>query len=76
MPSGHRPEGNHAPVTPNVRPDAVAQLPALRAEYADRLAALPENLRGSTTAEVLTATTDLGLDTLADTEPPKGYGRG
>ena len=63
------------PATTSVRPDAIAELPALQAEYADWLAALPESQRGSITAEALAATTDLGLDTLADTEPPKGYGR-
>jgi len=48
---------------------------ALQAQYAHWLAALPDSLRGSTTAEALEAITELDLDTLADIEPPRGYGR-
>ena len=55
--------------------DAVAELLELQAEYADWLAALPESLRDSTTAEALEAITDLDLEALADIEPPRGYGR-
>ena len=33
------------------------------------------SLRNSTTAEALEAITDLDPDTLADTEPPRGYSR-
>ena len=55
--------------------DAVAELLALQAEYTDWLAALPDSLRDSTTADALEAIADLDLATLADIEPPKGYGR-
>ena len=55
--------------------DAVAELLALQAEYAEWLATLPDNLRHSTSAEALEAITDIDLDALADITPPKGYGR-
>ena len=55
--------------------DAVAELLALQAEYADWLAALPDSLRNSSTADALEAITDLDLAALADIKPPKGYGR-
>jgi hypothetical protein len=55
--------------------DAVAELLALQAEYANWLAALPESLRDSATADALEAITGLDLDTLADIELPRGYGR-
>ena len=55
--------------------DAVAALLALQAEYAAWADALPEGLRGTATAEALQAIVELDLDTLADIEPPRGYGR-
>ncbi len=55
--------------------DAVDMLLALQAEYADWLAALPDGLQGSTTADALEAIVDLDLTPLADIEPPRGYGR-
>jgi len=36
---------------------------------------LPDSLDGSATAEALPAIADLDVDTLADIEPPRGYGR-
>ncbi len=55
--------------------DAVATLLGLQSEYADWLAALPDSLRDSSTAEALEAIADLDLSVLADLEPPRGYGR-
>ena len=55
--------------------DAVAELIALQAEYAAWADVLPEGLRDTATAEALQAIVDLDLDTLADIEPPRGYGR-
>jgi hypothetical protein len=48
---------------------------SLQATYADWLAALPESLLGSSTAEALEAVVELDLTDLADVEPPRGYGR-
>jgi hypothetical protein len=53
--------------------DAVIELLALQAEYADWLIALPESLHDSPTAEALEAIVD--LTALADIKPPRGYGR-
>lgn len=55
--------------------DAVIELLALQAEYADWLTALPDSLRDSTTADALEAVVDLDLTTLADIELPRGFGR-
>jgi hypothetical protein len=55
--------------------DAVNELLALQATYADWLTALPESLRASPTATALEAIVDLDLTTLAECEPPRGYGR-
>jgi hypothetical protein len=55
--------------------DAVAELLALQAVYADWLEALPDTLQGTATADALQAIVDLDLDTLAAIEPPRGYGR-
>ncbi len=55
--------------------EAVTELLALQAEYADWLAGLPDSLRESSTAEALEAVADLDLSILADIEPPRGYGR-
>jgi hypothetical protein len=48
---------------------------ALQAEYADWLAALPDGLSESRTAEALETIVDLDLTALADIVPPRGYGR-
>jgi len=55
--------------------DAVADLVELQAGYAAWLAALPESLQGTATAEALQAIVDLDLETLAAIDPPRGYGR-
>ena len=55
--------------------DAVAELIALQAEYAAWADAMPDGLRDTATAEVLQAIVDFDLQTLADIEPPRGYGR-
>jgi hypothetical protein len=55
--------------------DAVAELLALQAEYADWYEALPDGLRNSATAEALQEIVDLDLDALAAIVPPRGYGR-
>jgi hypothetical protein len=55
--------------------DAVGELLSLQAAYADWLAALPDSLQGSSTAEALEAIVDLDLTDLAGVEPPRGYGR-
>ena len=55
--------------------DATNVLLVLQAEYVDWLAALPDNLRGTAMAEALEAITDLDLTALAETKPPRGYGR-
>lgn len=55
--------------------DAVRDLLALQADYADWLKALPDSLRDNATADALEAIVDLDLTTLADIDPPRGYGR-
>jgi hypothetical protein len=55
--------------------DAVSELLSLQAAYADWLAALPESLLDSSTAEALEAIVELDLTDLAGVEPPRGYGR-
>ena len=55
--------------------DAVCKLLSLQAAYADWLAALPDSLQGSSTAEALEAIVELDLTDLAGVEPPRGYGR-
>lgn len=55
--------------------DAVTELLALQADYADWLAALPDSLRDGAAAEALEAIASLDLTDLADIEPPRGYGR-
>ncbi len=55
--------------------DAVRELLALQAGYADWLAALPDSLRDSPTAAALEAIVDLDLTAIAECEPPRGYGR-
>ena len=55
--------------------DARAEMLTLQAEYAAWLDALPDSLRDGATAAALQAIVDLDLDTLAEIEPPRGYGR-
>ena len=55
--------------------DATNVLLVLQAEYVDWLAALPDSLRDSPTAEALEAIADLDLTALAEIMPPRGYGR-
>jgi hypothetical protein len=55
--------------------DAISELLSLQATYADWLAALPDSLQGSSTAEALEAIVELDLTDLAGVEPPRGYGR-
>jgi hypothetical protein len=55
--------------------DAVSELLALQAAYADWLAALPDSLQASATAEALEAIVGLDLADLAGVELPRGYGR-
>lgn len=55
--------------------DAVAELVALRDEYAAWFGALPEATRDSATGEALQAIVDLDLDELTAIEPPRGFGR-
>jgi len=55
--------------------DALAEMLAVQAECAAWFDALPENLREGATAAALQAIIDLDLDTLAEIEPPRGYGR-
>ncbi len=47
----------------------------LQAEYADWLEALPEGLHDNPTAHALETIADLDLGSLADIDPPRGYGR-
>ena len=55
--------------------DAVAELLALQAEYADWVAAMPQSLRDSPTAQALEAIVGLDLNALTDVDTPRGYGR-
>jgi hypothetical protein len=55
--------------------DAVSELLALQAEYADWLSTLPDSLCDSPTAQALEAIVDLDLLILAEIDPPRGYGR-
>jgi hypothetical protein len=55
--------------------DAVNELLALQAGYAEWLTTLPEALSDSRTAAALESIVDLDLTDLAACEPPRGYGR-
>jgi hypothetical protein len=55
--------------------DAVNELLALQAGYAEWLTTLPDGLRDSRTAAALEAIIDLDLTDLATCELPRGYGR-
>ena len=69
----------HRPVDRRSRPqrwrDAVAELLALQADYAEWLEAMPESLHDSPTAEALETIVDLDLFVLADISLPRGFGR-
>jgi hypothetical protein len=54
--------------------DAVSELLVLQAAYADWLAALPDSLRASSSADAFEAIVDLDFADLADIELPCGYG--
>lgn len=54
--------------------DAVAELVALQAEYADWFAVQPDSLQDTATANALRAVVGLDLDTLVDVNPLRGYG--
>jgi hypothetical protein len=55
--------------------DAVAELVALQAEYAQWFETLPDPLQNTATGEALQAIADLDLSDLLVIEPPRGYGR-
>ncbi|MDQ2765050.1 MAG: hypothetical protein M3Y22_16685 [Pseudomonadota bacterium] len=55
--------------------DAVAELTNLQEHYSGWLDALPDNLHGTATAEVLQAICDVELADLQAIEPPRGFGR-
>lgn len=54
---------------------AITELLTLQAEYTDWLNALPEGLHDSPTTHALETIADLDLDSLADIDLPRGYGR-
>ncbi len=70
-----RPTDRRTRTRPQRRHDAVAELVALQADYANWADALPEALRGTATADALQAIADLDFDDLIAIEPPRGYGR-
>ena len=55
--------------------DAVAEITALQAEYANWLEAMPGNLHDTATADALQLISDLDLADLHAITPPKGFGR-
>jgi len=55
--------------------DAVAELVALQVEYEVWLAALPETLQDTATAEALRTICEFDLADLQAIEPPRGFGR-
>jgi hypothetical protein len=55
--------------------DAIRELIKLQSQYVDWLAALPDSLQNSDTAEALEAIAELDLESIADIELPRGYGR-
>ena len=54
---------------------AVEELITLQSEYADWLAALPELLRGTATADALEAIASLDLSEIENVVLPRGFGR-
>jgi len=75
LPKQHDPQCLDSPSRAQRWRDAVSELLALQAEYANWSTALPDSLRDSTTAEALEAIAGLDLNDLANIEPPRGYGR-
>lgn len=73
------PNRTRRPIDRRSRPqrwdDATNELLRLQAEYVNWLAVLPDSLRGTAMAEALEAIADLDLTALAETKPPRGYGR-
>ena len=55
--------------------DAVTELVALQAEYAQWFETLPDALHNTATGEALQAIVELDLDELTAVVPPRGYGR-
>jgi hypothetical protein len=55
--------------------DAVAELVALQAKYAERFETLPNSLHSTATGEALQAIVDLDLDDLLAIDPLRGYER-
>jgi hypothetical protein len=55
--------------------DAVNELLAIQATYANWLTALPDGLRSSSIAETLEAIVEIDLIDLAEIDLPSGYGR-
>lgn len=55
--------------------DAVAELVALKADYARWLDAVPDATRDGATAEALQTIVDLDLDDIIEIQPPRGFGR-
>jgi hypothetical protein len=55
--------------------NAVGELLALQAGYADWLTALPDSVRDTAVAAALEAIVELDLTAIAECEPPRGYGR-
>ena len=54
---------------------AVAELVALKADYARWLDAIPDATRDGATAEALQAIVELQLDDIIAIQPPRGFGR-
>ena len=54
---------------------AIGELIALQADYRGWLAALPDSLQDSPTAQALQTIVEIDLDELVAVEPPRGYGR-
>src|SRR5216684_322773 len=55
--------------------EAVTELVALQADYAQWLNALPDATRDGATADALQAIVDLDLDDIIAVQPPRGFGR-
>ena len=57
------------------RPEEVAELVALQADYARWLDAIPDATRDGATAEALQAIVELQLDDIIAIQPPRRFGR-
>jgi hypothetical protein len=55
--------------------DAIAELVALQAEYAQWFETLPDPLHNTATGEALQTIVDIDLGDLLAIDPPRGYGR-